>query len=87
MQQYTNQRYLGSSLDDGYFDALISHDDIICVHGALDAVDFIPAGSMYSTSCGRWHDIKTVERGVDLKEQQERDAFIDSLFAEDKGKP
>jgi hypothetical protein len=78
MQDYTNQRYIGASLDNGYFEALIDHVDILYHHGAMNAPTFMPAGSI-KEFCGGF-DRSTVERGVDLVEQQEIDAFIYSLI-------
>jgi hypothetical protein len=77
MQDYRNQRYIGAVLDDSYFEAHIEHVDILYHHGAMDALTFMPAGSM-KEFCGGF-DRSTVERGVDLVEQQEIDAFMYSL--------
>jgi hypothetical protein len=80
MQDYRNQRYIATALDNNYFEALISHDDILYHHGAMDAPTFIPAGSMKRVFGG--FDRSIVERGIDLVDQQEIDAFMDSLFKE-----
>jgi hypothetical protein len=81
MQDYRNQRYIGASLDNGYFEALLGHVDILYHHGAMDAPTVIPAGSMKGFFGG--FDRSTVERGVDLVEQQEIDAFMYSLIEGD----
>lgn len=79
MQPYMNQRYIAPMLDDNYFNVLIRHDCILYMHGAMDAIDSIPAGSMQSTRCGRWYDITSTQRGVSLKEQQRQAAYMESL--------
>jgi hypothetical protein len=43
-QPYKNNTYIGSLLDDSYFDELLHHNYILYNDG-LDALDYIPCGS------------------------------------------
>ena len=77
MQDYMNQRYVGSELDDGYFDALSAHPSILYNDG-LDAPDFIPCGAMRSGDM--FYDRITFERGTTLAQQKELDWLFKISF-------
>jgi len=81
MQDYANQRYIAHTLDEKTFDALSDTDCPLFLYhdGALDAPDFMPAGSMKSVD-GSYFDRSTVERGVSLKEQEEIDTWLDKFL-------
>lgn len=79
LQDYANQRYVASSLDDNYFEELISHCSIMYNDG-LDAPNFMPAGAM--ANHGIWYDRLVIERGVDMVEQRRRDEIMRRIFAE-----
>lgn len=67
LQDYHNQTYIGSLLDDQVFDILNKGEDMdfLYKHGALDALDFAPAGSMRGVG-GRYYDQSFCERGKPL---------------------
>lgn len=77
MQVYSNQAYIGWLLDDEVFDILNCGDgnDFLYKQGALDANDFIPAGSMYND--GKYYDQTTCERGRTLAEVEEENNYIE----------
>lgn len=83
LQDYYNDSYIGSLLDETVFDALNGSGDVTFLyrHGAMDAPDFIPAGSMKCNPCG-W-DRSTIERGLTLAQTQERDSYLETLFSEE----
>ena len=80
LQDYRNSAYIAADLDDRVFDILNKGDDtsFLYRHGALDAPDILPAGSMISLD-GELYDRATVTRGVSLIEQQAVGAWLDSL--------
>ena len=80
MQDYDNQRYIAADLDDNYFDALNSHTDILYCHGAMDAIEMIPCGSMVSLEQGNLYDRSVIERGITLEEKLRIDDEMQKIF-------
>lgn len=83
LQDYRNAAYIAADLDERVFDMLNEGDDtsFLYRHGALDALDILPAGSMTSSD-GGLYDRATVTRGVSLLEQQAIDAWMKVIFRE-----
>ena len=83
LQDYRNQAYIASSLDETSFDLQNTGNDnsFLYNNGALDALDIMPAGSMRSINeC--YYDMTVCTRGVSLEGQRYIDAEIEELIRE-----
>lgn len=85
LQDYYNQLYIGALLDERVFDIQnkggSGHCDFLYKQGALDALDFIPAGSMRYVG-GHYYDQSVCERGRTLAEVEAENEFMNSLVDE-----
>lgn len=80
LQDYRNRAYTLWLLDERVFDAMNKgvEGNFAAYSGCLDALDFLPAGSMVSIG-GNFYDASTIERGVSAEEQKRINDFMNSL--------
>ena len=84
MQEYVNRDYVCHELDERVFDILNTgkEGNFLMTTGCLDALDYIPAGSMCVKFPG-YYDASVVHREIDAKKQKEIDDYMMSDMISD----
>lgn len=81
LRHYQHRAYILAALDDSHFDALNPGGRVLGLNGyCLDAVDYVPAGSMYV--CAELPTQRTAERGTTAAQVAARKALAKRLIAE-----